>query len=97
MFVYKEVTSNNIIILSSSIVTFLMYLEKVVEFLALLLSSLSSFQNGTYVFAETVQYLKHIGPIRRIGTTGFCMITGKITTYASDFNFYKALPLSLEF
>ena len=41
--------------------------------------------------------MKHIGPIGRIGTTGFCMITGKITTYVSDINFSKALPLSLEF
>lgn len=97
MFVYNEVTSNNAIILSSSTGTSLMYLEHVIEFLALLLLSLSSFQNVTYVFAETVQYMKHIGPIGRIGTTGFCMITGKITTYVSDINFSKALPLSLEF
>ena len=35
MFVYKEVTSNDTIISSASMETFLMYLENVVEFLAL--------------------------------------------------------------
>ena len=40
MFVYKEVTSNDTIISSSSMGTFLMELENVVEFLALLFSSL---------------------------------------------------------
>ena len=40
MFMYKEVMSNDPIISSSSMGTFLMYLENMVEFLALLFSSL---------------------------------------------------------
>ena len=41
MFVYKEVTSNDAITSSSSMGTFLMQLENIVEFLALLFSSLT--------------------------------------------------------
>ena len=39
MFLYKEVTSNDAIISSSSMRTFLKYLQNVVEFLVLLFSS----------------------------------------------------------
>ena len=51
IFVSKEVTSNDTIILSSSMGTFLMELENVVEFLQLLFSSL------TYAFRMLAMYL----------------------------------------
>ena len=51
MLLYKEMTANDTIILSSSIGTFLTWLENVVEFLALLFS----FRNVTYILVKFVQ------------------------------------------
>ena len=68
MFVYKEVTSNDTIISSSSRGTLLM--ENVVEFFSLLFSS---FKNVSYVFVKVVSGEQLYETIGRIGTLGLCI------------------------
>ena len=62
VFVYKEVTSNDTIISSSSMGAFMM--ESVVEFFLLLFSS---FKNVSYVFVRLDE------AIGRIGTLNLCI------------------------
>ena len=75
MFVHKRVTSNYTINLSSSMGTFLMKQKYVVEFLALLFSSL------TYAFRMLVMYLLKSYNGKPLYETIICLGTPGLRTF----------------